>query len=97
MWRQIRAASTDRPDAQVVAVFLGDLQPTSTDGPYEQLLRTAVEGYLLEGRRYVTVAVGCTGGKHRSVATAEELALRLADLEDRGATLTTFHRDLGRE
>ena len=49
------------------------------------------------GQRYVTVAVGCTGGKHRSVATAEELALRLADLEDRGATLTTFHRDLGRE
>ena len=43
VWRQIRAASTDRPDAQVVAVFLGDLQPTSTDGPYEQLLRTALD------------------------------------------------------
>ena len=43
VWRQIRAAAADRPDARVVAVFLGDLQPTSTDGPYEQLLRTALD------------------------------------------------------
>ncbi len=43
VWRQLRAASADRPDAQVVAVFLGDLQPASTDGPYEQLLRTALD------------------------------------------------------
>jgi UPF0042 nucleotide-binding protein len=84
-------------DAEVRDFVLGqDLAKSYLDHA-EQLLRTAVEGYLLEGRRYVTVAVGCTGGKHRSVATAEDLALRLADLEDRGATLTTFHRDLGRE
>ena len=63
----------------------------------EQMLRTAVRGYLEEGRRYVTVAVGCTGGKHRSVATTEELTHRLRDLEDSGVALTTFHRDLGRE
>nr|WP_029202557.1 RNase adapter RapZ [Ornithinimicrobium pekingense] len=63
----------------------------------ERMLRTAVAGYLAEGRRFVTVAAGCTGGKHRSVAIAEELALRLADLEDVGVQLTTFHRDLGRE
>ncbi|MFX0538722.1 RNase adapter RapZ [Ornithinimicrobium sp. Y1847] len=63
----------------------------------EQMLRTAVQGYLQEGRRYVTVAVGCTGGKHRSVATAEELVRRLTDLQDSGVTLTPFHRDLGRE
>ncbi|MGO0576186.1 RNase adapter RapZ [Ornithinimicrobium panacihumi] len=63
----------------------------------EHLLRTAVKGYLLEGRRFVTVAVGCTGGKHRSVAVAENLALRLGDLVDHGVQLTTFHRDLGRE
>jgi len=56
-----------------------------------------VSGYLQEGRRYVTVAVGCTGGKHRSVATAEELTRRLEDLEEAGVQLTTFHRDLGRE
>ncbi|WP_298886369.1 RNase adapter RapZ [uncultured Serinicoccus sp.] len=62
-----------------------------------QMLRTAMQGYLAEGRRYVTVAVGCTGGKHRSVATAEELTRRLADLEESGVQLSTFHRDLGRE
>ncbi len=43
VWRQIRAASADRPEAQVVAVFLGDLQPTSTGGPYERLLRDALD------------------------------------------------------
>ena len=62
-----------------------------------QMLRTAMQGYLAEGRRYVTVAVGCTGGKHRSVATAEELTRRLSDLEESGVQLSTFHRDLGRE
>ena len=63
----------------------------------EAMLRTAVRGYLVEGRRYLTVAVGCTGGKHRSVATAEELTRRLMGLEDDGVQLSTFHRDLGRE
>ncbi|WP_237739985.1 RNase adapter RapZ [Serinicoccus marinus] len=63
----------------------------------EHLLRTAVQGYLAEGRRYVTVAVGCTGGKHRSVATAEELTRRLADLQEQDVQISTFHRDLGRE
>ncbi len=46
----------------------------------EALIRTSVTGYLAEGRRHVTVAVGCTGGKHRSVATAEELVRRLGDM-----------------
>lgn len=63
----------------------------------ERMLRTAIAGYLAEGRRFVTAAIGCTGGKHRSVAIAEELARRLADLEEKGVQLTTFHRDLGRE
>lgn len=84
-------------DAQVRDFVLGqELTGTFIDHA-EQMLRTAVRGYLAEGRRYLTVAVGCTGGKHRSVATAEELALRLGDLEEAGVQLTTFHRDLGRE
>ncbi len=60
-----------------------------------ELLGTMVEGYVREGRRYVTVAVGCTGGKHRSVATAEALSARLGQ----GDRVDTFlvHRDLGRE
>ena len=65
-----------------------------TGGPASEV---AWEELGIEGRRFVTVAVGCTGGKHRSVAIAEELALRLGDLEDTGVQLTTFHRDLGRE
>jgi UPF0042 nucleotide-binding protein len=58
------------------------------------LLETMIDGYVREGRRYVTVAVGCTGGKHRSVAVAEALSERLA-----GERVDTFvvHRDLGRE
>jgi UPF0042 nucleotide-binding protein len=59
------------------------------------LLDTMIEGYVREGRRYVTVAVGCTGGKHRSVAIAEALSARLGGRE----RIDTFvvHRDLGRE
>lgn len=52
------------------------------------------EGYLREGKRYVTVAVGCTGGKHRSVAMVENLSARLAD---QGIETLVYHRDLGRE
>lgn len=61
---------------------------------YESLVRIVSSGYLREGKRYVTVAVGCTGGKHRSVALAEALAERLR-LDD--VVVRTFHRDLGRE
>jgi UPF0042 nucleotide-binding protein len=58
------------------------------------LMQPVVGGYLREGRRYVTLAVGCTGGKHRSVAVAEALADRLST--DEVATILV-HRDLGRE
>lgn len=58
------------------------------------LLEPMTQGYLREGRSYVTLAVGCTGGKHRSVAMAEELAKGLAS--DQLGTLVV-HRDLGRE
>jgi UPF0042 nucleotide-binding protein len=62
---------------------------------YHELLRLIGAGYLREGKRYLTLAVGCTGGKHRSVAISEELAGRLA-AEDR-MTVKVVHRDLGRE
>jgi UPF0042 nucleotide-binding protein len=58
------------------------------------LMRPVTAGYLREGRRYATLAVGCTGGKHRSVATARELAARLSD---GGVATFVVHRDLGRE
>jgi UPF0042 nucleotide-binding protein len=62
---------------------------------YHELLRLVTVGYHREGKRYLTLAVGCTGGKHRSVAISEELASRLA-AED-GVTVKVVHRDLGRE
>jgi UPF0042 nucleotide-binding protein len=62
---------------------------------YLELLRLVGAGYRREGKRYLTVAVGCTGGKHRSVAVAEELARRMTG-ED-GVRVTVSHRDVGRE
>ncbi|SNR51187.1 UPF0042 nucleotide-binding protein [Haloechinothrix alba] len=62
---------------------------------YQQLLRLVGAGYRREGKRYLTLAVGCTGGKHRSVALSEELARRMS-AED-GTTVKVVHRDLGRE
>ena len=62
---------------------------------YHELLRLVSGGYRREGKRYLTLSVGCTGGKHRSVAVAEELARRLHG-ED-GVTVSVMHRDLGRE
>lgn len=61
---------------------------------YEDLVCTMRPGYLTEGKRYVTIAMGCTGGKHRSVASAEELAKRL---RAQGIQTLVVHRDLGRE
>ena len=61
---------------------------------YAELLRLVGAGYQREGKRYLTLAIGCTGGKHRSVAMAEEIAKRLT--ED-GVQTTVAHRDIGRE
>jgi UPF0042 nucleotide-binding protein len=61
---------------------------------YAALLRRYEEGYLREGKHYATVAVGCTGGKHRSVAIAEALAGRM---RGDGVDIRVVHRDLGRE
>jgi UPF0042 nucleotide-binding protein len=61
---------------------------------YERLLTIIGDGYQREGKRYATIAVGCTGGKHRSVAMTEELARRLAG---HGVDASVVHRDLGRE
>lgn len=61
---------------------------------YAELLRIVAEGYRREGKRYVTIAVGCTGGKHRSVAMSEKLARRLVA---EGVETVVVHRDMGRE
>jgi RNase adapter protein RapZ len=62
---------------------------------YHRLLDLVIEGYRREGKRYMTVAIGCTGGKHRSVAMAEALAGRLQGGDQ--LSVRVLHRDLGRE
>jgi UPF0042 nucleotide-binding protein len=67
---------------------------------YTDLLRVVLPGYEREGKRFVTFAVGCTGGKHRSVTIASALAARLGATEPAapgGAQVQVVHRDLGRE
>ncbi|GAB3387618.1 RNase adapter RapZ [Humibacter soli] len=72
-------------------------QPGATDfvNDYSRALRPVLEGYRRENKRHATIAVGCTGGKHRSVAIAEALAVRLR--EEPGVAVAIKHRDLGRE
>ena len=61
---------------------------------YMEILGIIGAGYRREGKQYLTLAVGCTGGKHRSVAMARELVRRLSE---QGVRATAVHRDLGRE
>jgi RNase adapter protein RapZ len=61
---------------------------------YLPVIETVGAGYLREGKRFMTVAIGCTGGKHRSVAMSEEIASRLRAA---GVEAEATHRDLGRE
>jgi UPF0042 nucleotide-binding protein len=61
---------------------------------FTEALQAALAGFEREGKRFLTLAVGCTGGKHRSVAMAEQLAARLTET---GAGVQVVHRDLGRE
>ena len=61
---------------------------------YGEILQIIGAGYVREGKRYMTLAVGCTGGKHRSVVIARQLAERLTA---QGVRATVVHRDVGRE
>lgn len=62
---------------------------------YVEALVPVLEGYRRERKHYATIAVGCTGGKHRSVAISEEIGKRLRQMSDVRVAVT--HRDLGRE
>ena len=61
---------------------------------YTRILEIIGTGYTREGKHYLTLAVGCTGGKHRSVVMAAQFADRL---KQRGVRATVVNRDLGRE
>jgi len=67
---------------------------------YVAMFESIARGYLHEGKKFITLAIGCTGGKHRSVAIAEELAKRLNGMtiaKDGEVSAHAIHRDLGRE
>ena len=62
---------------------------------YAKALAPVLAGYQRENKRHATIAIGCTGGKHRSVAVGEKLASLLR--EEPGVAVNVKHRDLGRE
>jgi UPF0042 nucleotide-binding protein len=62
---------------------------------YVKALKPVLAGYLRENKHYATIAIGCTGGKHRSVAISNKLAEMLSDSNE--ITVTVRHRDLGKE
>ncbi len=62
---------------------------------YAAALEPVLAGYQRENKRHATIAIGCTGGKHRSVAIVRELAERVAKMP--GVAVSVKHRDLGRE
>lgn len=67
---------------------------------YQALFETMAIGFITEGRKFLTLAIGCTGGKHRSVAVAVELVERLTQCEKLSnykIETQALHRDLGRE
>ena len=90
-------------DAAVSANVLGSENTQEFLERYQALFETMAAGFFNEGRKYLTLAIGCTGGKHRSVAIAEELSKRLnakaagTSGSDRKIIAHPIHRDLGRE
>jgi UPF0042 nucleotide-binding protein len=82
-------------DAEVSEYVLGAPGAGEFVASYSEALTPVLAGYQRENKRHATIAIGCTGGKHRSVAVAEKLATLLRGLP--GVAVSVKHRDLGRE
>ena len=82
-------------DPDVRAYVLGQPGAEETVERYAELVHAIAAGYLREGKRYATIAIGCTGGKHRSVAIADRLAELLTAAG--GIEVRVVHRDMERE
>ncbi len=82
-------------DATVADYVLGQPGAEEFLDAYARAMEIVLEGFQRENKRNAAIAIGCTGGKHRSVAIAERLAERLGALP--GVAVTVRHRDLGRE
>lgn len=80
-------------DMPVREFVLGKPESAAFLDKFEDLLSTLLPAYTAEGKSYLTVAIGCTGGRHRSVAITEELVRRM---KLRGLPVRAAHRDAGR-
>jgi RNase adapter protein RapZ len=80
-------------DEPVRAYVLDQPETLTFLSKVDELLTTLVPAFIREGKSYLTIAMGCTGGRHRSVALAEALTERLAV---HGVTTSVFHRDVDR-
>ena len=92
-WIDELAALTGQ-DEEVREYVLGQPGAAEFLDSYVGAVRVALAGYQREGKHFAMLAVGCTGGKHRSVVMADQIAARLTGS---GATVRVVHRDLGRE
>lgn len=85
-------------DAPVAERVLGSEGVADFVRSYVEVVTQMIPGYFREGKKYVTIAIGCTGGKHRSVAIAEEIARQLNSASQQlEVSAHATHRDVGRE
>ncbi len=89
----LRHESGLHPDVQ--AFVLGQPDVEQYLHGLVQMLTPTLKGYTRENKRHATIAIGCTGGRHRSVAISEELARRIGTIP--GVAVSLKHRDIGRE
>jgi RNase adapter protein RapZ len=82
-------------DTQVSEYVLAQTGAKEFIESYAKALQPVLDGYLRENKHYATIAIGCTGGKHRSVAVSTKLAELLS--KNNEYTVTVRHRDLGKE
>ena len=82
-------------DAQVSDFVLSQVGAQEFITNYVDALKPVVAGYMSENKRYAMIAIGCTGGKHRSVAVVKRIAELLSELDD--VAVSVKHRDLGKE
>lgn len=82
-------------DAEVSSFVLGQNGAMEFLEAYIKALKPVLEGYLRENKHYATIAIGCTGGKHRSVAISTKIAEVLEANNE--FNVTVRHRDLGKE
>jgi UPF0042 nucleotide-binding protein len=82
-------------DAPVAAYVLGTPEAAELMTKTRELLAFVLPKYEREGKSYLTIALGCTGGRHRSVAIAEALARDLSSVL--GSPVAVVHRDIGRQ